>query len=215
MSRFIDLTGKRFGRLKVIKYVGKNKWRNSKWLCRCICGVNTIVTGSDLKNGRTKSCGCLQKEMLAFRSTSHGHLKNKKVTGFYNSWRDMIRRCTNPNNSKYKYYGNRGITICAEWMEFLNFEKDMIKDWKPGLTIERINNDKGYYRDNCRWATPKQQARNTRRNHLETFNDKTQCLAEWAEEYNILYKTLWERLYKCNWSIEKALTTPVREKRKK
>ena len=140
-----DLTGQNFGRLIVIKRVENDKSGNHRWLCRCDCGKEKVIRGSDLKNGHTKSCGCLK--------IKHGHTKNGKPDGIYKSWHDIIQRCTNPNCSNYKDYGGRGIMVCEEWLDFLNFEKDMIKGWKPGLTLERENNELGYDKENCEWIT--------------------------------------------------------------
>lgn len=122
----------------------------------------------------------------------------------------MIRRCTDPNNIGYKDYGDRGITVCEEWLKFLNFYKDMGERPKDH-SLHRINNEKGYYPYNCEWATPEKQMRDTRDNLYVTYRGKTQLLIEWSEETGILYKTLWDRMYKLGWSPENALTTPTRK----
>lgn len=215
MSKIIDLTGKRFGRLVVIKWVGKDKWRHRRWLCKCDCKNKNeiIVTGGNLRNGNTKSCGCLQKEIMSVIKTTHGHVKTGRKTKIYMIWVEMIQRCTNPNHKQWDDYGGRGITVCDEWMEFPNFLKDN-PDWKLGLTIERISNKLGYFKDNCYWATRKEQGRNKRNNLYITYGRKTQLLIEWSEETGIPYHTLYARIYKYNWSSEKALTTSVRRERK-
>lgn len=209
----IDLIGQRFGRLIVIKHVGINKWKNSTWLCQCDCGKKKTICGNNLRRKVTQSCGCLQVEGIAQRSTKHGHNKRGKTTRTYRSWMHIIQRCTNPNNEYYYLYGGRGIKICRRWMKFENFLEDMGESPGFGYSIDRINNNQGYYKENCRWTTPKEQQRNTRDNHLETYNGKTQCIAAWAEEYNIPYTTLWNRLYTYGWSIEKAVTIPVKAKK--
>lgn len=213
MATLVDLIGKRFGRLTVIEYARKNKWGKSLWLCICDDGNEIIVLGSSLKSGNTKSCGCLNIEKTKRRFTKHGHWGDE----IYKPWAAMIQRCTNPNHPGYMNWGGRGITVCERWMKFENFLEDMINGWKPGLTLERDRNELGYFPKNCYWATYTEQNRNTRRNHLITYRGKTQCIAVWAEEYNILYDTLWGRLYRYGWSVERALTTPVRKckKRKK
>lgn len=124
----------------------------------------------------------------------------------------MIQRCTNHNNKSYHNYGGREITVCKEWRKFENFLEDMGEPPK-GYQIDRINNNEGYYQANCRWATRKQQQRNTRNNHLISYKGKIQCLSAWAEKIGIPYGTLKSRFY-CNWSIEKALTTPVKKYKK-
>lgn len=213
MSKLIDLTGRRFGRLTVIKRVENDKWGKSRWLCRCSCEDEneTIVLDRCLKNSQTRSCGCLQKEI----ATKHGHNRVNETTEFYKSWANMIQRCTNPKNKQWKDYGGRGIMVCKRWMKFENFLEDMGKDWKSGLTIERIKNNKGYYKENCKWATREQQQRNRRNNRLIPCFGKTQCLAAWAEEYNIPYGTLLARINRLGWSIKKALITPVRKYRER
>lgn len=133
--KFIDLTGRLFNRLVVIKLVGKNNSGNYLWLCRCECGKETVVESRNLNNGHTKSCGCLK--------IKHGYRKIR--SGTYTAWRGMKDRCTNPNNKDYKYYGGRTtpITICGRWSNkktgFINFLEDMGR-CPIGLQIDRINN---------------------------------------------------------------------------
>ena len=207
----IDLIGKRFGKLIVLKWIGKDKWGHSKWLCQCDCGNKIIVLGYGLTSGNTKSCGCLQKEG---NSIKHGHNRRGKVTGFYRSWYQMIQRCINPNNKDYHNYGGRGIKVCKRWLKFENFLEDMIEGWRPGLTLERRKNEKGYFKDNCKWVTREEQQRNTRGNHLLTYNGKTQCVAAWSEETGIPRQTIEYRINH-GWTAEEALTTPVGQRRKK
>lgn len=209
MPILIDLVGQRFGRLIVIRKMDRDKWRNYLWLCECDCGRKKIIYGYNLRTGRTKSCGCLQKEMV----TKHGHNQNGEWSKTYNRWHSMIQRCTNTNNKRYKDYGGRGITVCHRWMKFENFLADM-GETPPGLQIDRIKNDLGYSKENCRWVTSKEQQRNKRNNHLVTYERKTQCLSACAEEYNISFDTLWSRICKYHWSTERAITTPVRKRRK-
>jgi len=213
MSRFIDLTRKRFGRLVVINYGGKDRWNRAIWLCKCDCGKRTVVQSGNLRSGHTKSCGCLSIDKSTQRSTKHGHYKNSKMSPTYKTWSTMIQRCTNINSQKYPIYGGRGITVCKRWKKFSNFLEDMGEQpWKH--QIDRINNNKGYNKSNCRWATPKQQARNRRNNRLETHNGKTQCLAIWAEELKIPYATLLARIDRLSWPVEKAFMTPVNKRGK-
>lgn len=211
----VDLTGQKFGRLVVLERVENDKRGNSRWLCKCKCKNEIIVSGYNLKSGHTKSCGCLRKELTTQRFTKHGHAKNREETEIYSSWAQIIQRCINTNNSAYKHYGGRGITVCDQWLKFENFLEDMLKDWKPGLTIERKNNNRGYSPDNCYWATRREQQRNTRRNRFIACFGKTQCIAAWAEETGIHYQTLYTRIYVLDWTPEKALTTPVGQRRKK
>lgn len=220
---FIDLTGQRFGRLTVIKEVGRSKNRNILWLCLCSCGNKKIVNSSYLITKRTKSCGCLNIEKIKLRSIkneyakTHGYYKTRT----YSSWDHMIQRCTNKNNKFYKNYGGRGITVCKRWLNkktgFINFLKDM-GECPQGLTLDRIDNNKlinGYSPENCRWATRKQQQRNKRDNKFYCYKNKKQLLIDWAKKTNIDENTLYARIHKYGWTIEKALTTPVKNYRRK
>lgn len=120
----------------------------------------------------------------------------------------MLERCNNPNSIRFYDYGGRGIKVCERWLKFENFLEDMGERPK-NTTIERKENNKGYYKENCRWATVKEQCNNRRSNHFLTFNEKTQTMAQWADEIEISSNTICMRL-RSGWSVEKALTTPVK-----
>lgn len=199
----INLIGQRFGRLVVLEIVDKNKWGNCRWLCLCDCGQKIIGQSGNLRSGHTGSCGCSH--------IKHGHNKRRKKSDTYRSWSSIIQRCTNINCAEYKHYGDRRIIVCKRWLKFKNFLEDMGK--RPvGKSIDRINNSGGYCKDNCRWATQKQQMENTRRNNLKTLNGKTQCISSWSEETGIPDNTLRAR-FRYGWSIKRALTESVQRRK--
>lgn len=201
--KLIDLTGKKFGRLTVIERTDSPN-KNAKWLCLCDCGKYVSVFGTDLKNGKTQSCGCIHSEQLAERNYKHG-LSNTKLM---NIWRSMKDRCYNPNNKAYRIYGAEGKTVCEEWEDNFRafYDWAMVSGYKEGLTIERIDGTKGYSPDNCKWATRTEQANNIRNNHLITYNGVTHTIAEWARIKNISCSTLRQRLHR-GWTIERTLET--------
>lgn len=209
MGKIIDLTGKEFGELTVLKrapdYIMNNGRRKIMWQCICSCGnENVVVRGEDLRSGHTKTCGC-----------SWGQLHGKRDTKLYGVWKSMKERCENPNCKSFKIYGAEGKKVCDEWLHdfqaFYNWA--MANGYEEGLTIERIDGAKGYSPDNCKLATRIEQMNNIRNNKYLTYNGRTQTRAQWAREMNINYNTLIFRLDKLKWSAEKALTTPIRQKR--
>ena len=177
MGKFRDLSGQRFGRLCVIERAPDNPKRPGVtcWSCLCDCGNSLVVAGGSLASGNTKSCGCIRIELI----TKHGNTKHP----LYETWRHMIRRCHDETNKGYRHYGARGISVCDEWRGedgFHRFAEDMGP--KPaGLTLERVDNDGPYTKENCEWATYTTQERNRRYNRLITYDGKTACLSEWAE----------------------------------
>ena len=204
MGKLIDLTGQRFGRLVVLERARNSSQGTAMWRCQCDCGNITVVRSYLLKKGRTKSCGCQKYEV----HTTH----EQSGTRLYRIWAAMKSRVTNPNNTNYSDYGGRGITLFDAWMEFEPFYEWAIKNgYSDELTIDRIDNDKGYSPDNCRWVTRKEQDENRRCNHLITYKGETKTLSQWAEHFHIPYGTLRTRLVKYGWSVEKALETPVKK----
>lgn len=200
-----NLIGYKLGRLTVLEWHGKNKQGCNTWLCECECGNKVVVRTADLNSGHTKSCGCLAKDSFRKVITKH----EKRNTRLYSIWANMRSRCNNPNTGYFDRYGGRGITICEEWERFETFyEWSMSNGYSDNLTIDRIDNNKGYSPENCRWASASEQNSNTRRNHLITYNGKTQTMTQWAEEIGIPARTLETRLNRHHWSIERALTTP-------
>ena len=138
-----------------------SKQKRRYGIYKCFCGVEFKAITQNVKKGKTKSCGCFKKDKVKERFTSHGLGRHK----LYNIWNSMIQRCTNPKIKNYKNYGGRGITVCNEWLSINNFINDMFPTYKYGLSIDRIDNNKGYSKSNCRWTTPSIQTQNTRLIH--------------------------------------------------
>ncbi len=209
--RFKDLTGQKFGRLTAIKHAGNDKHNHAMWLCKCDCGNEIIVVGYSLRNGVTKSCGCFQREnaiKVGKLNKIHGHCQNNKSSKTYESWHSMIQRCNNSRHKAYNNYGGRGIKICKRWLKFENFLEDM-GECPLSLTLDKIDNNGNYRKENCHWTTMKNQERNRGNNHSITYDGRTQCLSAWAEEYHICPVLLRYRLNH-GYSTEEALTIPVR-----
>jgi hypothetical protein len=159
--RLVDLTGQKFNRLTVIERHSSNNAQNKPmWVCECECGNKTIVGGSELKTGNTKSCGCLNRELAKNRLFKHG----MKHTKLYYVWCGMKDRCYNPKNKRYKDYGGRGIKMDETWKhDFTSFYTwAMENGYQEGLSIDRANNNEGYFPFNCVWSTVQRQNRNKR-----------------------------------------------------
>jgi hypothetical protein len=201
----IDLIGQKFNRWTIISEPFLQKSHHPLISCKCDCGTVKNVYLTHLTRGLSKSCGCLKKELAGQQRIIHGMTKTRE----FKIWMKMRQRCLNSSDHAFKDYGGRGITVCDRWINsFENFYADM-GDSPEGMSIDRIDNNKGYSPDNCKWSTDKEQSRNRRNNHMITFNEKTQCLTDWSSELGIKHHTLCVRLNKLNWSIEKALTTPL------
>lgn len=193
------------------------------WLCRCDCGAEKEILGRSLKRGATKSCGCLNSEVARKKmkklSTKHGFTSNGETERLYLVWTHMRNRCTNPKATNYKNYGGRGIKVCKEWDSYPTFREWAVsngydensKDWN--CTLDRIDVNGDYCPENCRWATMKEQGNNRRTNRLITFGGRTQTMQQWADELGVRKTLIYKRL-KCGWSVEKALTTPVDERKR-
>lgn len=194
-----ELKGIKFSRLLV-----KERIKGSKWLCICECGKEVIAQTHALKTGRVKSCGCYSREI----TTKHG----MEGTPTYNTWAHMLSRCNNANHKQYADYGGRGITVCEEWRSFINFLTDMGNKPK-GMSLDRINNDLGYYKENCRWTDQKQQIRNRRVSKIVEFQGRKVSLSELCEEKNINWRMVYERIRQ-GWVVEKAINTPSRKNKK-
>lgn len=199
-----DLHGVKFGRLTVIRYAGRALPKGALWECSCECGATCLASSKNLVAGGTQSCGCLWLEKQAQRATIHGG----HGTRLYRIWQGMLTRCRLPSNDPRGRYVKRGIAVCRRWLDFDAFRADMGEP-PAGMSIERIDNDGHYEPGNCRWATQKEQMRNTARSHHIEFNGERLTLGEWAERTGISYHTLSNRILRYRWSVKDALTMPA------
>lgn len=211
--------GDKFGKLTVIGFedifvpIKRNPaWKQKRHIavCQCDCGSQPIhvrvdgLTKPDKSSRKaTRSCGCLQKEAV----TKHGVWRHP----LYRIWKAMHERCYDPKDKRYTCYGSRGITVCEQWHDVHAFIQDMQEGYRHGLQIDRIDNDQGYCKDNCQWATRIEQAHNKSDTVRVTFNGQSRSIRQWAIHLGINYGTLVERIRVLNWPIEKALTQPPRQ----
>lgn len=194
----IDITGRRFGRLTALHFVGSRlvgTQRKRVWRLRCDCGQEVDLVYSALLSGQTRSCGCLLRETI----TKHGGYKTK----LYAVWHAMLMRCTSATDPSWPHYGGRGIAVCARWQDFALFREDM-GPRPPGGTLERCDVDGPYSPDNCRWASPVEQANNRRNNRWLTIAGETLTLAQWARRAGITQGRLNYRLSH-GWQPETAI----------
>ena len=200
-------SGRRFGRLIALELLRVNGRRHYR--CACDCGAEKIVSASHLKHGRVVSCGCYSREQSRNRGraqlTKHGHRAARTPT--YYTWQSMHSRCYRPSNPNFHSYGGRGISVCDRWHVFEHFLQDM-GERPPGCTLDRFPDQNGDYRpDNCRWATAKQQGRNTRQNrYIEAFGEQL-TVVEWAERTGLSHQCLLNRI-SAGWAPERIVSTP-------
>ena len=208
MAKAIDLTGQKFGRLTVVERLFERKnYSATFWLCTCECGKTDLRIRADyLKKGITTSCGCYRTENNAAVQTKHGLSRSDE----YRIWRGMLDRCYNPNAENYPVYGGSGVAVCDEWKEsFETFYRDMGHRPSSVHSIDRKNNELGYSKENCRWATKIEQANNTRKNVFYSLNGVSRTLAAWCRELGINYVSVHSRL-RLGMSFEEAIKVKSR-----
>lgn len=195
---FLDVTGQRFGSLCVLGVAGTNN-KNVYFHCKCDCGREKPILRQNLTSGRQFTCGCIRPQ------TMHGHGNTPE----YHIWYGMLERCNNPEHIQFKNYGGRGILVCGEWSDDVAvFVRDMGPRPSPRHSVDRINNDGNYEPGNCRWATPKQQAKNKRlpkRADAVTYMGRTMSITQWALTVGLKPGTLHARLNRGGWSLEDAM----------
>lgn len=199
--KFQDLSGRKFGRLIVL---GIDRSLNGKlrYKCLCDCGNEVIVFPTNLKRGNTKSCGCVRIETILATKKKHG----EKNTKLYGVWCGIRSRCNNPNNKEYHRYGGRGINVCDEWSEFVNFREWAYNNgYSENLSIDRIDNNGDYCPSNCKWSNRYEQANNTSTNVFVEYNCQTHTLSEWAKMLNLNYKRLHRAYRNYGYSFEKSI----------
>ena len=210
----IDITGQRFARLTVIKYLQPEERRskNFSWLCKCDCGKEVHSNYTKLKNGDIKSCGCLKTERIRMVKRKYKYV-NKRLYAIY---KQMLDRIDNPSSREYHNYGGRGIKVCDEWRDFDNFaEWALSSGYDPNAkrgecTLDRRNVDGNYEPNNCEWVDNQTQQNNRRDCIYITYNGKTQTMAQWSRELNIPHKYLNWRMVRCK-TIKRTLEDCIRE----
>jgi len=205
MTKPIDLSGKRFGRLTVIDRAVNTAAGKARWNAICDCNTPVACISSQLSSGHTQSCGCLRRETAAksgrLYSTTHG----MSYTAIYRAWAAMKNRCYDKNHPHYHDYGGRGITVCDYWLEsFESFLADMQESYGESLTLDREDNNKGYYKENCRWVNWTVQQRNRRDNLIINTPLGKMTVAEAGEKFNLKRHTIYKRI-KNNWPEERLL----------
>lgn len=182
----VDITGNKYNKLTAVKL--DRKTDREYWLFQCECGNTKVINKTSVVTGRAKSCGCLRAEKVSRVNLIDGRKKNP----LYPIWRSIIQRCTNPNDKSYKDYGSRGVNVCVEWQNDFNLFNQWCIDngWIKGLEIDRIDNDKGYYPNNCRFVERKDNARNKRSNIKVLYNGEMICLKELSEKTGLPYQRI-------------------------
>ncbi len=204
MAKNSDLRGMRFGKLTAIEQSGANADYRKMWQCLCDCGREKRIQERYLLEGRSQSCGCARSQATKMSRTTHGKTKSRE----YGIWRGAKERCSNPTHRSYENYGGAGIRMSQEWeISFSQFFSDM-GECPLGYTLERKNNKLGYSKENCIWASRKEQSKNSSVPKLLTVNGATKNMTEWAAELGMSPIGVRDRILRLGWTPEKAVSTP-------
>lgn len=209
MSKINYIEGQKLGNLTFISRFEHPNKKDPKATFRCECGKEFVCKIYSVKSFVTKSCGCMKLKFMSENLSKHGHIKNGKKSPEYGSWQAMHARCNNPKHQNYERYQQLGITVCEEWSTFDKFIEDMGLKPSPEHTIDRIENTKGYYKENCRWATKKEQQRNKRDTTFVEYKGQIKSVPEWAELLGFSLPTLYGRIVKRKWDTQRAFTEPT------
>jgi hypothetical protein len=207
-AKLIDITGQRFGKLTVLELdKSKSGCGGSRWKCQCDCGAIKIIESARLRSGHGTQCQACANEQNRIRNTTHGDSYSR----LHRCWTGMIWRCNSTSKRNYNFYLARGIKVCEEWHDYLKFKEWALQNgFKENLEIDRINCDGNYEPSNCRWVTELEQQRNRRDIKPISWRGETHALSEWSDILKIGYATLYMRLHKWKWPLDKAFTVDPR-----
>lgn len=206
-KRTMIAAGQRYGRLTVLEFLERRS-RANFWRLRCDCGQEHIARTALLRNGTIQSCGCLRNERVAANGRAN-RTHGMSGLAIYRTWTSMHTRCYNSKEPSFARYGGRGIAVCEHWHKFENFYADMGIKPSRHHSLERVDNDGNYCKENCTWATKKEQSRNKRNNLFVTINGNKMVLIDACRKANLSYNAIRARITKLGWSADRALSTPV------
>ncbi len=210
----MDLSGRRYGKLTVVRRVNspENHPHSPLWECVCDCGKTKFVTSNNLTNGNTNSCGCIKNELMRETMMNRAIYRTDDEKRLNSIWIDMKRRCENANYKDFFNYGGRGISVCCEWHNYDTFKEwALANGYKNGLSIDRVNVNGDYEPGNCRWATAIEQANNKRNTIYIEYHGRRFTISELSREYNLPYRTVFDRI-KRGWSIDDVVKTPIQRR---
>lgn len=199
----VEMVGKRFGMLTVVERDHGVDMTGAYWSCKCDCGSIKTVRGTALRQGLISACGCIRRGVGRKTMTKHGNYGHP----LYNTWHHMMNRCYKAKGGDLEMYQNRGIKVCDRWHDFKSFANDM-GERPPNKSLDRRDNDGNYEPSNCRWATAKEQANNTRKTLMFDWDGKRRSLSSLCDQYKKKKATVWARM-KRGMTLKDALLLPI------